>query len=347
MTDLPHQLDRTLLIKAKPETVFRYFTDNARWAKWWGAESAIDATAGGKVSIRYPNGAEAVGEVLEVVPPERIVFTYGYASGTPIPPGASRVTIDLERTGEGTRLTLRHEFVDAAVRDQHVQGWRYQLSLFANIVSNEAFADASKAVDAWFRVWAVTDEPARAELLNRIAAPGIRFHDRHSSLDGMHDLLAHICAALRYTPGVWLQRRGDVRQCQGAVLADWVAIDGDAKERMSGTSVFVLDAERKIESVTSFARSSRSPARPGYGCNSAVSFAPPISAITAANRTALRESLATQMVSLPEPPSAGASSTLYVSKVPAGTVTLSDPVTFRDMSFTFCFCRSKLRKVVV
>ena len=252
MTDLPYQLDRTLLIKAKPETVFRYFTDNARWASWWGAGSMIDATPGGKVSIRYPNGAEALGEVLEVVPPERIVFTYGYASGTPIPPGASRVTIELERVGEGTRLGLRHEFEDSAVRDQHVQGWRYQLSLFANIVSNEAFADAPKTVDAWFRSWTIAEEGARAELLNRIAVPEIRFRDRYSSLDGMGDLMAHIGGALRFMPGIWLQRRGDFRQCQGAVLSDWAAVDGDGKERMSGTSVFVLNAEGRIEAVTSF-----------------------------------------------------------------------------------------------
>jgi uncharacterized protein YndB with AHSA1/START domain len=254
MTDLPHQLDRTLLIKAKPETVFRHFTDNTRWAKWWGAGSAIEAAPGGRMNIRYPNGAEALGEVLEVLPPERIVFTYGYASGTPIPPGASRVTIELERTDQGTRLTLRHEFADAAVRDQHVQGWRYQLSLFANIVSNEAFADASKAVDAWFRAWMIAEEPARAELLNRIAVPKIRFHDRYGSLDGMADLIAHIGGALRFMPGIRLERRGDIRHCQGTVLSDWAAVDSEATVRMSGTSVFVLNAEGKIESVTSFAR---------------------------------------------------------------------------------------------
>jgi hypothetical protein len=70
----------------------------------------------------------------------------------------------------------------------------------------------------------------------------------------MADLVAHISAALRFMPGIRLQRRGDVRHCQGTVLADWVAIDGDAKERMSGTSVFVLSAEGKIESVTGLAR---------------------------------------------------------------------------------------------
>jgi uncharacterized protein YndB with AHSA1/START domain len=70
-----------------------------------------------------------VGEVLEVEPPELIVFTYGYASGRMIPLGGSRVSIRLEAEPRGTRLHFLHEFAEAAVRDQHVQGWRYQLSL--------------------------------------------------------------------------------------------------------------------------------------------------------------------------------------------------------------------------
>ena len=39
---LPHSLDRTIVIRARRETVFRYFTDSLRWAKWWGAGSMID-----------------------------------------------------------------------------------------------------------------------------------------------------------------------------------------------------------------------------------------------------------------------------------------------------------------
>ena len=42
MPELPYQLDRTVVIKARPETVFRFFTDSARWASWWGAGSTID-----------------------------------------------------------------------------------------------------------------------------------------------------------------------------------------------------------------------------------------------------------------------------------------------------------------
>ena len=35
----------------------------------------------------------------------------------------------------GTLVQLTHEFADAAVRDHHVQGWRFQLSLFANAMA--------------------------------------------------------------------------------------------------------------------------------------------------------------------------------------------------------------------
>ena len=33
---LPFQLDRTVRIQARPDTVFTFFTDSDRWASWWG-----------------------------------------------------------------------------------------------------------------------------------------------------------------------------------------------------------------------------------------------------------------------------------------------------------------------
>jgi uncharacterized protein YndB with AHSA1/START domain len=252
MPELPYQLDRTVLIKAGPETVFRFFTDSARWASWWGANSTIDARPGGKVYIRHPNGVETVGEVLEVQPPEHIAFTYGYASGQPIAPGASRVSIHLAVDPAGTRLHLRHEFAEAAARDQHVQGWRFQLSVFANVVANEAYAGAARAVDAWFDAWTIADERSREESLAGIAAREIRFRDRFSLLEGASDVTAHIGAALRFMPGIRLQRKGEVRHCQGEVLADWTAVGADGQERMSGTSLFVFRPDGLIDSVTGF-----------------------------------------------------------------------------------------------
>lgn len=252
---LPYRLDRTVVIQAPRETVFRYFTDSARWASWWGAGSTIEARPGGKMYIRHPNGVETVGEVLDVSSPERIVFTYGFASGKPMGPGESRVTIELEPEAAGTRLHLWHEFAEEAVRDEHVQGWRFQLSLFSNVVANEAHAGAGAAVDAWFGAWVEADEKARALTLARIATPEIRFRDRFSLLDGMTDLMAHVSAALRFMPGMRLERQGEVRHCQGTVLADWAAVGNDGQPRASGTSVFTLAGDGRIEAVTSFWKS--------------------------------------------------------------------------------------------
>jgi uncharacterized protein YndB with AHSA1/START domain len=252
MPEYPYRLDRTVLIKARPATVFQFFTDSSRWAHWWGAGSTIDARPGGKVYIRHPNGIESLGEVLEVHPPERIAFTYGFASGQPIPPGASRVTIGLEPDEAGTRLHLLHEFNEVGPRDEHLQGWRFQLSLFANVVANEVYADAAHAVDTWFGAGVVADGQAREETLAKIVTPQIRFHDRFSLLADLADLSAHIGAAQRFMPGIALRRKGDVRHCQGTVLADWIAAGSDGKERMTGTSVFTFDPDGRIISVTGF-----------------------------------------------------------------------------------------------
>ena len=255
MHKLLYQLDRTVVIKARRETVFRFFTDSERWAGWWGEGSTIDARPGGKVYIRYPNGTEAMGEVLDVRAPERIVFTFGYASGKPIAPGSSRVTIGLDADEAGTRLHLQHEFAEVGPRDEHIQGWRFQLSLFGNLVANEVFGNASLMVDAWFEAWAIADDKAREDLLAKIVTPTIQFRDLFSLLDGLEDLTAHAGATQRFMPGIRMQRKGEVRHCQGTVLADWVAVDQDATELMAGTNVFAFGSDAKIDSVTGFTNS--------------------------------------------------------------------------------------------
>lgn len=251
-TALTDTLDRRVLIRATPPVVFRFFTDSTRWAAWWGAGSSIDPRVGGRLLIRYPDGTEATGEILEIVPPMRLVFTYGYATGTPIAPGGSRVEIRLEPDPEGTRLFLTHAFSDPAVRDQHVQGWRYQLSLFANLVSDEVNADASARIDAWFDAWSIADVRARATAIEAVASPDVEFRDRYSAVSGIADLNAHISGAQRFMPGVRPKRSGPVRHCQGLALADWSAVSADGQSRGSGTNVFVFAAEGLIGSVTGF-----------------------------------------------------------------------------------------------
>lgn len=252
MMNLPHRLDRTLVIHARPETVFTFFTQSAEWASWWGPGSTIDPRPGGRLLIRHPNGVEVLGEVLDVRAPERIVFTYGFASGTPIPPGSSRVTIRLEPHAEGTVLRLVHEFGEEGVRDEHVQGWRYQLSLFANLVANMVNADAAAAIDRWFGAWSEPDAAARARALDDLVSREVRFRDRFSTVAGRDDLDAQLAAVHRFMPGMRLERRGAVRHCQWHALADWVGVGADGEPRGQGTNLFVFDAEGRIAAVTGF-----------------------------------------------------------------------------------------------
>jgi hypothetical protein len=160
------------------------------------------------------------------------------------------VTIRLEPQGAATLLHLSHEFADEPARDEHVQGWRFQLSLFSNVVTDEVFADAAGLVDAWFEAWVIADHQARDAEFARIAATDVRFRDRFSLLQGLADLSAHAGASQRFMPGVRMRRRGDVRHCQGTIVADWVATSGDGKELMSGLNVFEMGPDARIRTVT-------------------------------------------------------------------------------------------------
>jgi len=249
---LRHSLDRSVRFRARRERVFAFLTEPERWASWWGAGSSIDPVAGGRVAIRYPNGVEAGGEVLEVETPAKLAFSFGYVNGQPFPLGASRVQLDLAEDEDGTLLRLRHELEDAAARDQHVQGWRYQLAVLANAVAESQHGAAIERIDAWFAAWSATDPARRAELLEGAVAPGIAFRDRFGSVEGRAELDAHLAAVQRFLPETRTSRNGPIRLCQGAALADWRSTGPDAAERGRGTNWFRFDADLRIEEVVGF-----------------------------------------------------------------------------------------------
>jgi uncharacterized protein YndB with AHSA1/START domain len=248
-------IERTILIRAPRETVFRYLTDSERFAAWWGEGSRIAPHPGGEVRIRYPNGVVARGEVVEVDPPSRIVFTYGYeGEGKPIPPGGSRVTMRFSAEPGGTSVHLRHDCSEApaGVGAEHVQGWRYQMALFANVVSREAQTQAAARIDAFFSAWNEKDTAARRRLLEESTTEDIAFHDAFSCTVGREDLVAHLAAVQVFMPGMTLLRDGEVSQCQGTAIAPWIAHAGDGTVRSRGTNVFELSPEGQIRRATGF-----------------------------------------------------------------------------------------------
>ena len=257
---LDFSLDRTIEIRAARATVFRFFTDSARWARWWGAGSTVEPRVGGAVEIVYPGDVRVTGVVKELVPDERFVFTYGYertskpatdpqeAMRRTMPPGTSLVTITLSSAGPITRLELRHDIADAATRDDHVQGWRYQLARFAHVVGDDAYAAATDHVAAWVAAWNEPDAAKRRALLVNAVASDMRFRDAHGDVYGLDELLGHIGAVHQFMPGAHLEARGTLRRSHDTALADWAITAGD-KTLMTGTNVIRFGSDAKIADV--------------------------------------------------------------------------------------------------
>ena len=251
---LDFSLDREIVIRAPRPTVFRYFTDAARFALWWGAGSSIVPAVGGAVTIVYPGGTRASGEVLEIVPNERIAFSYGYDSAdSALPPGGSRVTITLRDDPHGTRLHLRHELGDQGQRDHHVQGWRYHLAVFANVVAGEVHTKTAAALaDAWFSAWNDADPAERRRTFAAITTADVAHHDAYSCNRGRDDLDAHVTASKVHMPGIAIERAGEPRQCQGCALVDWVAKAPTGARVGAGVNLFEFSADGKIARVVGF-----------------------------------------------------------------------------------------------
>lgn len=252
MNDLPHPLERELVIRAERATVFAFLTDSERFARWWGVGSSIEARVGGAVRIVYPGGVVAEGRVLELDPPARIAFSYGYASGSPVPSGSTRVTMRFDEVAAGTRVRLKHDFADPAVRDAHGDGWRHQLALFAGVASAEQHAGLPARCDAWFAAWNEADAAARARLLEQCASEAVEFHDAFGCIVGRAELGSHIAAVQRFMPGMRIEREGTPREVQGTALVDWRVPGPGGTAAARGTNVLVLAPDGRLAQVTGF-----------------------------------------------------------------------------------------------
>ena len=75
--------------------------------------------------------------------------------------------------------------------------------------------------------------------------------DRFSAIEGNADLREHLTAVHRFMPGLTLTRDGDVRQCQGMAIADWVARESNLNFRgelaVPGRETDNLSAPRFIQ----------------------------------------------------------------------------------------------------
>jgi uncharacterized protein YndB with AHSA1/START domain len=114
------------IIRARPETVFSFFSDPTRWLLWQGVDGSVDLRPGGAFRVDVTGDGWAAGRFVEVDPPHRLVFTWGWeAEANPVRPGSSTVEIDLRPAPEGTLLRLTHRDLPPGAQDIHRAGWEH------------------------------------------------------------------------------------------------------------------------------------------------------------------------------------------------------------------------------
>jgi uncharacterized protein YndB with AHSA1/START domain len=134
---------QTLRIAARPETVWRYWTEPERMCDWWGVAAELDPRPGGAYVVETGGGGVMRGEYVELVPHERIVFSFGWDPHQEVPaiaPGATLVEVTLTPDGDDTILALRHTGLPAAARGEHAAGWGHFLPLLATAAARGAGA---------------------------------------------------------------------------------------------------------------------------------------------------------------------------------------------------------------
>jgi uncharacterized protein YndB with AHSA1/START domain len=122
----PRVIEIAMRMSAPPEAVFRFFVEQDRYVRWQGVRAELDPRPGGVYRVWMDDGMVAVGEYVEVTPPTRVVFTWGWEGNRTLPPGTSTVEIDLRPDGDGTAVVLRHSGLpDERSVAEHEEGWRF------------------------------------------------------------------------------------------------------------------------------------------------------------------------------------------------------------------------------
>ncbi len=124
-------VEKEIRIEARPETVFQYFVDPDKMLKWKGVEATLDPRPGGVYRVDMNRRDVASGRYVELDPPRRVVFTWGW-EGSHVPPGSTTVEVTLTPDGDATIVKLRHlDLPDEEQQKLHAEGWDHYLGRLA------------------------------------------------------------------------------------------------------------------------------------------------------------------------------------------------------------------------
>jgi uncharacterized protein YndB with AHSA1/START domain len=133
-------------ILSTPEKVFEAITKPEVARRYWGHENVSDWKAGSEwrhIRADEKREVQLVGEVIEIMPPKRLVISWANESQRNDPTKTSRVTFDVEPQGEMVRLTVSHDELEAGggMEKGIRRGWPLVLS------SLKSFLETGRAID--------------------------------------------------------------------------------------------------------------------------------------------------------------------------------------------------------
>jgi uncharacterized protein YndB with AHSA1/START domain len=136
----------TRRLRASPQKVYAAWTNPENLVQWFALTQAkpgsmqadLDVRVGGRYRISFTNDKndeyfEVGGLYREVVPNERLVFTWAWHS---TPERESLVSIQLKPDAAGTLMVFQHEqFGDETARDNHERGWNTFFDVLEKVVA--------------------------------------------------------------------------------------------------------------------------------------------------------------------------------------------------------------------
>jgi uncharacterized protein YndB with AHSA1/START domain len=139
-------VEREVSIDASPETIWEFLVDRDKATRWMGLSATLQAEPGGLYRVEVIPGHTARGEFVELEPPRRVVYTWGWEEGdNAVPPGSSTVEIELIPEGERTTVRLIHsDLPSPEAGASHGHGWQHYLDRLAT-----AAAGGDPGEDPW------------------------------------------------------------------------------------------------------------------------------------------------------------------------------------------------------
>jgi uncharacterized protein YndB with AHSA1/START domain len=117
-------------IEAPPDVVFDYFVQPELLVRWMGDYARLEATDGGVFAVDI-NGVIIRGHYVRLERPHLIEIAWGEAGNDAMPPGSTRVVVELRAIANGTRVELTHSGLVPDERAKHAIGWPHFLGRLA------------------------------------------------------------------------------------------------------------------------------------------------------------------------------------------------------------------------